>query len=75
MRSSLRSGAPPFCFSRPYRPALNPIEQVFAKLKALARGAAPRSREALWTYLGVALPQISPGACRQYFRHCGYTVT
>ena len=65
----------PLLFLPPYRPDLNPIEQVFAKLKALARGAAPRSRETLWTSLGVALPQISPGECRQYFRHCGYTVT
>ena len=62
-------------FLPPYSPDLNPIEQVFAKLKALARGAARRSREALWTYLGVALTHISPGECRQYFRHCGYTVT
>ena len=62
-------------FLPPYSPDLNPIEQVFAKLKALARGAALRSREALWTSLGVALTQISPGECRQYFRHCGYTVT
>ena len=41
-------------FLPPYSHNLNPIEQVFAKLKALARGAALRSREALWTSLGVA---------------------
>ena len=75
MPSSLRSGGRPSGFSPPYSPDLNPIEQVFAKLKALARGAALRSREALWAYLGAILPQISPGECRQYFRHCGYTLT
>ena len=69
-----RAGAP-LVFLPPYSPDLNPIEQVFAKLKALARGAAPRSREALWTYLGTALTHVSPLECQHYFRHCGYTVT
>ena len=59
----------------PYSPDLNPIEQVFAKLKALARGAATRSREALWTYLGTALTHISPRECQHYFHHCGYMET
>ena len=55
-----------------YSPDLNPIEQVFAKLKALARGAATRTREALWTYLGTALTYCSPLECQHYFHHCGY---
>lgn len=62
-------------FLPPYSPDLNPIEPVFAKLKALARGAAPRSREALWAYLGTALRHVSPLECQHYFHHCGYTVT
>ena len=62
-------------FLPPYSPDLNPIEQVFAKLKALARGAATRSREALWAYLGTALGHFSPLECQHYFHHCGYTVT
>ena len=62
-------------FLPPDSPDLNPIEPVFAKLKALARGAARRSRAALWPDLGTALSQISPGECQHYFRHCGYTVT
>lgn len=60
-------------FLPPYSPDLNPIELVFAKLKALARGAAPRAREALWTYLGTALAHVSPRECQHYFAHCGYT--
>ena len=62
-------------FLPPYSPDLNPIEQVFAKLKALAHGAAKRTREELWTYLGSVLPRFSPWECQQYFRHCGYTVS
>ena len=60
-------------FLPPYSPDLNPIELAFAKLKALARRAAKRTREDLWAYLGVALTQVSPRECRRYFQHCGYT--
>lgn len=60
-------------FLPPYSPDLNPIERVFAKLKALARGAAKRTREDLWTYLGTALTKVSALECQHYFHHCGYT--
>ena len=60
-------------FLPPYSPDLNPIELVFANLKARARGAAKRTRETLWTYLGTALAHFSPRECPRYFRHCGYT--
>ena len=60
-------------FLPPYSPDLNPIELVFAKFKALARGAATRPREELWAYLGSLVPRFSPHECQCYFRHCGYT--
>ena len=55
-----------------YSPDLNPIEQGFTKLKALARGAAKRIREALCQYLGTASTGFSPRGCQHYFQHCGY---
>ena len=72
---SIDQAGAPLVFLPPYSPDLNPIEQGFAKLKALARGVAPRSREALWAYLGTALRHVSPLECQHYFHHCGYTVT
>jgi transposase len=36
----------------PYSPDLNPIEQLFAKLKALLRKTAPRTVDALWNEPG-----------------------
>jgi len=51
---------------------LNPIEQVFAKLKALLRKAAPRTREALWRTIGEKLSMFTPAEYRNYLRHCGY---
>jgi transposase len=55
-----------------YSHDLNPIEQVFAKLKALLRKAAPRTRQALWRTVGEKLSMFSPAECRNYLRHCGY---
>ena len=56
----------------PYSHDLNPIEQVFAKLKALLRKAAPRTREALWRTIGEKLSMFGPLECLNYLRHCGY---
>ena len=55
-----------------YSPDLNPIEQVFAKLKALLRSAACRTVEALWTKIGTLLAQFTPQECAAYVAHCGY---
>ena len=55
-----------------YSHDLNPIEQMFAKLKALLRKAAPRTREALWRTIGEKLSMFTPAECQNYLRHCGY---
>jgi transposase len=56
----------------PYSPDLNPIEQVFAKLKALLRAAAARTRDALWDTIGRLLDAFSPAECRNYLKNSGY---
>jgi len=56
----------------PYSPDLNPIEQVFAKLKAMRRKTAARSLDALWTAVGTLLDRFSPRECARYFRNAGY---
>ena len=56
----------------PYSPDLNPIEQVFAKLKWMIRGAGERSVEGLWKRCGQLLDRFRETECRNYFRHCGY---
>ncbi len=58
----------------PYSPDLNPIEQLFAKLKTLPRKAAARSREPLWATLGHLLDTFSPDECRSYLANCGYAL-
>jgi transposase len=59
----------------PYSPDLNPIEQAFAKLKALLRKAEERTVEGLWSFLGRSLDLFAPQECRNYFRHGGYNAT
>lgn len=56
----------------PYSPDLNPIEQMFAKLKAMLRKVAARSVEALWTTIGQLVGDFAPGECRNYLRNSGY---
>lgn len=56
----------------PYSPDLNPIEQMFAKLKALLRKIAARSVEALWTAIGDLIDTFKPDECRNYLRNSGY---
>ena len=59
----------------PYSPDLNPIEKMFAKLKALLRKAAKRSVDALWDHIGELLAQFSPQECANYFASAGYVST
>jgi transposase len=56
----------------PYSPDLNPIEKMFAKLKALLRKASKRSVDALWDHIGELPQQFSPQECMNYFASAGY---
>lgn len=58
----------------PYSPDLNPIELAFAKLKTLLRSAAARAVDQLETTLVNCLDRFNTTECRNYFRHCGYSV-
>ena len=56
----------------PYSPDLNPIEQLFAKFKALLRKAAPRTLGDLWTRVGILLSCFSAEECQNYLTNSGY---
>lgn len=56
----------------PYSPDLNPIEQMFSKLKALARKAAKRTIDGLWRATGHALDQFTPQDCSNFLDNAGY---
>ena len=55
-------------FLSPYSPIFNPIEETFAKVKALLRRAGPRPLEALAEAMGPTLGAASRGA-HGFFEH------
>jgi transposase len=59
----------------PYSPDYNPIEKVWAKVKAQLRKAAARTTEALWDAMADALRAVTADDCTNSFAHCGYPAT
>lgn len=72
VRRAIRAVGAKLFFLPPYSPDLNPIEQVFAKLKLLLRKAAERSVEATWRRIGSLLNAFPPHECANYLRNSGY---
>ena len=56
----------------PYSPDFNPIEQAYAKLKALLRKAAARTVDDLWTAITEAIELFPPAQCENFFANSGY---
>ena len=72
IRTAIRAVGARLVFLPPYSPDLNPIEQVFAKLKALLRKAEERTLEGVWRRIGSLLERFTPTECANYFRNAGY---
>jgi transposase len=75
VRSAIKGSGARLLFLPPYSPDLNPIEQVFAKLKHLMRKASERSVEAAWQRIGTLLGSFNEQECANYFRNAGYAST
>ena len=71
-REAIRNAGAHLIFLPAYSPDLNPIEQVFAKLKHLMRGASPRTVEATWRKAGELLDLFAPEECANYLKNSGY---
>jgi transposase len=72
VRRAIRATGARLFFLPQYSPDLNPIEQVFAKLKTLLRKAGERTIEATWRCIGNLLDSFSPQECASYLRNSGY---
>jgi transposase len=72
VRQLIRTAGAKLFFLPPYSPDLNPIEQVFAKLKTLLRKADERTIEATWRRIGTLLDHFSPQECANYLVNSGY---
>lgn len=73
VREAIEAAGARLLYLPPYSPDLNPIEQLFAKLKALLRKAARRTLEGLWNAIGDAIDAFHPTECINYIANSGYT--
>ena len=75
VRQLIRSTGAKLFFLPKYSPDLNPIEQVFAKLKHLLRKCNARTVEAICAAIGQLLQTFTPQECANYFENAGYAPT
>jgi transposase len=75
VRRLIRAAGAKLFFLPRYSPDLNPIEQVFAKLKTLLRKADPRTTEATWRQIGSLLDHFTAEECANYLANAGYAST
>ena len=75
VQDAIRAAGGSLLYLPPYSPDLNPIEQAFAKLKALLRKAACRTRDELWDTIGALLDAFSTAECQNYLTNSGYEPT
>lgn len=75
VRQAIRNAGAKLIFLPKYSPDLNPIEQVFAKLKHLLRKAAARTPDAVCNAIAEILDTFSPSECAKYFANSGYERT
>jgi transposase len=72
VRAAIRAQGAHLLFLPPYSPDLNPIEQLFAKLKHFLRKAKERSLEDVWRRIGALLESFTAEECANYLRNAGY---
>jgi transposase len=72
IRQAIDAAGAQLLFLPPYSPDLNPIEQVFAKLKSILRAKGLRTVDALWKELGSITDAVSQEECRNFIRHARY---
>ena len=72
VKEAIEAAGATILYLPPYSPDLNPIEQVFSKLKTLLRKAAARTVDTLWTAIGNLLDNFSPQECTNYLANSGY---
>ena len=73
VRAAIEAAGARLAYLPAYSPDLNPIEQLFAKLKAALRRQAARTVEALQAAMAEVLDRLQPDECARYLRHCGFS--
>ena len=71
-KAAVEAAGATLVFLPPYSPDLNPIENAFAKLKAMLRKAAARTVDQLWAAIASIIDTFTPKECANYFAAAGY---
>ena len=72
VRDAIEAAGATLLFLPPYSPDFNPIENAFAKLKAMLRAKAEGTISALWDAVGSLIERFTPAECANYFKATGY---
>jgi transposase len=72
IRAAIEAAGASLLYLPPYSPDFNPIENAFAKLKAMLRKAAARTIDSLWSAIGKIIDTFNPTECANYFAAAGY---
>src|SRR5215212_3708626 len=75
VRRAIRAAGAKLFFLPRYSPDLNPIEQVFSKLKTLLRKAEPRTTDGTWRQIGSLLDHFTAEECANHLVNAGYAST
>jgi len=74
IRKLIESVGARLIFLPPYSPDLNPIENIFAKIKQLLRSLACRTHKTLWAAMQSVLDKVTATDAINCYKHCGYTL-
>jgi transposase len=70
VRRAIEATGARLLFLPPYSPDFNPIEKMWAKVKAQLRSAARRTVPALWEAICAAFQAVTAADCQGFFASC-----
>lgn len=73
--SAIETAGATAVFLPPYSPDLNPIENIFSKIKQLVRAHRPRSLPKIIKAAAESIKKITKQEIEAIFQHCGYQTT
>ena len=74
VRQAIEGAGAHLLYLPPYSPDLNPIENLWSKIKAVLRRLAPRTARKLLEAVGQAFATISAADCQGFFAHANYAI-
>jgi transposase len=74
VREAIEAAGARLLYLPPYSPDLNPIENMWSKIKQILRSAAPRTHNQLIEAARTAFNAISTADCRSFFLNARYAI-